>query len=270
MKTILSAAVTLSLLILSIGSMKADPLDNWTFSRMPTNSPGSLQLFSIAYGYGRYVGVGEYFGDDNGFIETSEDGTNWTMRSQHDFSILDLFDVTFGNGMFVAVGWNFFGGRNIYSSTNGVDWSPHTTAMANVVAVSYGEGMYVAVGDGNNLNSSTISSNNVYYSFDGTTWMATDSGFPASATQTLKDVAYGNGRFIAVDQAHHIYSLFESIITNNLAGSMVSFCNDRFFIPAGPGTNLVSMNGLSWSALTNNTGSSFRHVVYLKIGRAHV
>src|ERR1700754_4204991 len=126
MKTILATAVTLCLVILSIATTKADPLDNWTSSQMPTNFPGSLQLFSIAYGNGRYVGVGEYFGEDNGFVQASADGRHRTIRSQHDFSILDLFDVTFGNGKFVAVGWDFFSGKNIYSSANGINWSPHT------------------------------------------------------------------------------------------------------------------------------------------------
>jgi hypothetical protein len=49
---------------------------------------------------------------------------------------------------------------------------------------------------------------------------------------------------------------------NGNAGRRISFCNGRFFAPAGPGTNLVSTDGLSWSLLTNTTASSFGRVIY--------
>ena len=258
MKKILSSAVSLCILLLLAGPLRADPFDNWTASQVSTNPPGQLglQLRGLAYGNRRYVCVGQYASDDNGFVQTSDDGINWTMRSLHDYSILDLYDVIYGNGIFVAVGWNDYNGSNIYTSTNGINWTPHTTAMANVYAVSYGDDTFVAVGDGLGLNFE-ITSTNVYYSYDGTTWYGYDSGY----TGTLYDLAYGNGRFIAVDASRHIYSVFQSRMTNSLAGSSVSFCNGRFFIPAGSGTNLVSADGLNWSPVTNNTAVEFRHVV---------
>jgi hypothetical protein len=266
MRTILSSVGVLFLgcfvLPLALTSAKADPLDHWSTNQL-AGGPASPDLMAVAYGNGQFVAVGEYDGDDNGFVQTSGDGMSWTLQSKHDFSILDLFDVTFGNNLFVAVGWDFFGGQNIYTSTNGINWAPHTTAMANVFAVAHGNGQFVAVGDGVNLNSSTMSSNNVYFSADGTNWTATDSGVPATATTPLTDVAYGNNQFVAVGGPGYIYPLFNhSGITNNAAGRKVSFCNGFFFIPAGPGTNLMSTDGLSWSPVTNNTAVTFGHVIY--------
>ncbi|HXT10508.1 MAG TPA: hypothetical protein VN873_03020 [Candidatus Angelobacter sp.] len=239
--------------------MPADPLDNWTTNRLSTipNPNGGL-LEAVTYGGGQYVAVGQVVDDDNGFIETSPDGRSWTLRSTNDYSILDLYDVTYGNNLFVAVGWDYYTGHNIYTSPDGINWTAHTTAMANVYGVAYGDGMYVAVGDGLELNG-TITSNDVYYSTDGTNWTGSDSG----ATAILRDVAFGNGQFVAVDAAGYIYPLFTAPrIANGQARGKVSFCNGLFFISAGAGTNLLSTDGLSWSAVTNNTGASFGDVIY--------
>jgi hypothetical protein len=225
-----------------------------------------LQLLGITYGNGQYVAVGQYASDDNGVIETSGDGLNWTMRTTRDYSILDLFDVTYGNGIFVAVGWDSYAGNNIYSSTNGINWMPHTTQISNIHGVTYGGGLFVAVGDGLLLNGSAHTNQNIYVSYDGINWTATDSGVPSSQVQTLYDVAYGAGNFVAVDGAGNFYSSSDGFVwtpaANSRAGHEISFCNGLFFVPAGAGTNLVSSDGLNWSLVTNSTGSAFGHVVY--------
>ena len=273
MKTILSSVGRLFVgcfaFALALTSAKADPLDNWTTNQLSTNPPGigGLQFEAVTYGNGQYVAVGEYNGDDNGFVQTSEDGVSWTMRSKHDYSILDLYDVTFGKNlfgtnMFVAVGWDFYSGVNLYNSTNGIDWSPHSSGLANVFAVAYGDGSFVAVGADTLPNPGTVTSNVVVYSDDGVNWFSTDSRVPATASPGLNDIAYGNGQFVAVSPGY-IYPLFtQARITNSLAGGRISFCNGLFFIPAGPGTNLMSSNGLTWSAVTNNTATTFNRITY--------
>jgi hypothetical protein len=151
--------------------------------------------------------------------------------------------------------------------------------MANVYAIAYGNGTFVAVGDGHQLQTLSQTSNNIYVSNDGLSWSATDSGVSEAAAQSLGDVAFGNGRYVAVDSGGHIYSTANPFVwtrmTNNLAGANVSFCNGRFFIPAGPGTNLISADGVNWSAMTNSTGSTFGHVIsaaglYIAIGGTNV
>jgi len=82
----------------------------------------------------------------------------------------------------------------------------------------------------------------------------------------LYDVAYGAGRFVAVDDEHNFYTSTTAITwtktTNSSAGSRVSYCNGLFIVPSGPGTNLVSSDGVSWSLLTNTTASYFGRVIY--------
>ncbi|AFV77252.1 hypothetical protein Theos_2262 (plasmid) [Thermus oshimai JL-2] len=62
-------------------------------------------------------------------------GTTWTWRSG------PLFDVTYGNGLFVAVG------GAILTSSDGVTWTRQSSGTSNdLYAVTYGGGLFVAVG----------------------------------------------------------------------------------------------------------------------------
>ena len=263
-----TAWLLLASLLLAPVLTRADALDNWTSSQVVTTPAGVYgMLFSgVAYGNGRYVAVGEYVEDDRGLIQTSEDGVHWTLRSQGDYSILDLYDVTFGNGVFVAVGWDWFGGQNIYHSTNGVSWTSHHTAIGNVYRVCYGAGTFVAVGDGSVLQGSTYTNRNIYTSPDGITWTARNSGSLAGDVPPIRDVACGPTGFLAVDNAQHLYRSGTGATWTRTslsgAGSRISFCHDRFLLPAGPGTNLVSTDGATWVSVTNTTGANFGRVVY--------
>ena len=136
---------------------RGDALDNWTTSQINTNVHWGayFDMASVTYGNGRYVAVGSDEGSDFGLIETSEDGVNWTVRGERpDYNppmyVLDLFKVTYGNGTFVAVGFDGYGVYgNLYNSTNGITWTSHTNAtVSNFCGVTYGGGLFVAVGDG--------------------------------------------------------------------------------------------------------------------------
>jgi hypothetical protein len=257
----LSAAflATISIALLK-DSARADALDNWTPVQISTNPVGymGMQPTSFAYGNGRYVLAGDYAASDFGFIETSEDGFNWTMRTSYSSAVLDIYDVTFGNGVFVAVGWSDgFGDPIIYNSTNGINWTPVFSEAGNIYRVISGGGRFVAVGDPFDTNN-----NNICLSLNGNTWSPRSSGF----SDTIYDVAYGAGRFVAVDAAGHIYNSPTGSTwtrtTNSNAGRYVSFCFDRFFVSAGTGTNLVSFDGLAWSLVSNNSGATFNRVIY--------
>jgi hypothetical protein len=248
----------------------ADVLDNWNVSNVITNPAGfkGFQLRSVVWGNGRYVAVGFYINSDIGEIQTSEDGVNWTVRSPECCSILDLFDVVFGNGRFVAVGWGGLGYQSLYCSTNGIDWVSTNGLISNFYTVTYGNGVFVAGGDqylwaGGGAG---VTNRNIYTSTNGINWTDRNSGSPANDPQTISDVAFGNGRFIAVDYAHHFYTAgngsFWTRSTNSNAGTRISFCNGLFFVASGPGSNLVSADGLSWSMLTNNTGQAFQRIVF--------
>lgn len=264
-----SSTVLLTITVLFLqSSARADALENWKPSQIITNPVGfnGFALSGLTYGNGRYIAVGQYWGDDNGVIETSEDGINWTLRTSQNYSILDLYDVTFGNGTFVAVGWGGLGNYCLYSSTNGIDWPSKTNGLiSNFYRVIYGGGLFVAVGDGN-LWAGGTTNRNIYTSPNGINWTARNSGSPASDVHPISDVAYGGDQFVARDDQGYFYNSFTGTTWtrtfNGNSGSSVSYCNGLFIAPSGPGTNLISTNGFTWTSLPNNTASYFGRVVY--------
>ena len=70
----------------------------------------SADLYSIAFGNDRFVGVGRYT-----VIVSTDNGTRFLETNTEHY----LRDVTYGNGVFVAVGYN----ENIYTSTDGDTWT---------------------------------------------------------------------------------------------------------------------------------------------------
>jgi hypothetical protein len=119
---------------------------SWTQRTSGTIYP----LYGVAYGNGTFVAVGGYF-DYYGFsdymssastILTSTDGVNWTRRTSGTDN--RLLGVTYGNGLFVAVGKD----GTILTSPDGVSWTQRTSPeKRDLLSVAYGNGTFVAVGD---------------------------------------------------------------------------------------------------------------------------
>jgi hypothetical protein len=227
-----------------------------------------LLVGGVAYGNGNYVAAGEFANDDFGVLQASPDGKTWTAGTNQAPGgwILDMYDIAFGNGVFVAVGWDYYDGYNIYHSTNGSSWTWHQTAIGNVYRVIYGGGLFVAVGDGVLTNGTGTTNRNIYTSPDGVTWTARNSGALATDVNPIYDVAYGAGRFVAVDNANHFYKSTTGTTwtrsANSSGGSVISFCNNLFILPTGLGTNALSTDGVSWTLVNNNTATMFGRVIY--------
>jgi hypothetical protein len=252
-------------------TMRGDALDNWTTAKFNTDFQNGkvFEMTCVTYGNGYYVAGGAL--GDFGVIETSEDGVNWAVRGDfysNNPAILALYKVTFGNGTFVAVGYDGYGNYgNLYNSTNGINWTSHTNAtVSNFNGVTYGNGLFVAVGDGMIPMTNLTTNRQIYTSPDGITWTARTSGPPASPVNTIWDVAYGAGKFVAMDGAGYIYTSTTGTSwtkrINSGTGYTISYCNDRFILPSGPGTNQISQDGVTWLVLTNNTMSTFRRLLY--------
>lgn len=269
------AALGLSLLSLAT-SAKADALDNWRSSNIITNIPYAyppgLTVSHAAYGNGRFVIVGSELMSDFGFIQSSDDGMTWTNRFGN--SIYDLLDVAYGQGIFVAVGWDWYGGQNLYSSTNGVNWTARTNAtVSTFYGVTFTPGLFVAVGDGTIPGGSITTNRNIYTSSNGTNWTGRASGAPPNDVHAITGVAYGAGRFVGVDGYGYTYTSTTGITwTRSLIGAnpppassyggSISFCNDRFIVLSGAATNLVSLDGVNWSAMVKDKTNLFTQVLY--------
>ena len=114
--------------------------------------------------------------------------TEWTAISDMKFGTSIISSICYGNGRFVAGGYD---GKGAYSS-NGTTWtaiSDMKFGTSSIYSVCYGNGKFVAVGtDGKGA-----------YSEDGINWTAiSDMKF---GTSSINSVCYGNGKFIAVGRS---------------------------------------------------------------------
>jgi len=111
----------------------------------------------------------------------STNGINWTFGSAT--SIRDIIFVTYGNGVFVAVG---YGGAAF--SKNGTTWTQSANApQISWFSVAYGNGYFIAVS----------LSGAVMYSYDGNTWYMNMSG---AASLPWGSVAFGGNTFLAIER----------------------------------------------------------------------
>jgi hypothetical protein len=174
-------------------------------------------------------------------------GTTWTLRNLGNL----LEGVTYGNGLFVAVG----DGGAILTSPDGVTWTPRTSGTDNsLYGVAHGNGLFVAVGgDGAILTSP-----------DGVSWTARASG----TRNLLYGVAYGNGLFVAVGDRGAILTSPDGVTwTQRTSGtsnglSSVTYGNGTFVAVGWDGAILTSPDGANWTPRTSGTGNPLDGVTY--------
>ncbi len=272
-----SAPLLLAILLCGFArSSTADSLDRWTpVSLQPTPNPMysyGCRFEAVAYGNGRFVAAGQYVADDYGVVETSTDGINWSMPNLPWYGPDELFDIAYGAGVFVAAGWGGLGGYDLYYSTDGASWTTINPRLANINRVIYAGGQFVAVSDGV-VTGSVVgppwggsTNRSILTSPDGVNWTARRCGSPSTDVHPLYDVAYGLGLYVAVDDSHNFYTSNDGAAwtrtADSHANSRINFCNDRFIVPAGAGTNYVSFNGTSWLTMNNTTGLAFGRILY--------
>jgi hypothetical protein len=120
--------------------------------------------------------------------------------------------VAFGNGLFVALGWQF------YTSPDGKTWTMRTNAAGQWMGgVRFGAGRFVAAGG---YGEST-------YSTDGLTWPQGG----ARMTDAARSVAFGNGLWVARADSNHWWQTSTGETWTDLGGTHtddVVFCSGQF------------------------------------------
>ena len=133
----------------------------------------------------RFVAIATTTGDNCYTTSTAiESATAWTAGT--DTGKTDLQALTYGNGVYVAVG----GTSSAVSSTNGNTWisrSIVSLGSGTYSDVQYGNNTYVAIATGTNATA---------ISLNGNSWAA-GGNMPTSAA--WGSIAYGNGRFVAIE-----------------------------------------------------------------------
>lgn len=152
----------------------------------------------VTYGGGRFVAVARYGATNS--VMTSPDGLNWAVTRNVSTGDSAWYGVAHGivggQDRYVAVGQCNAPCNHVMWSSNGSTWYQVSTSAATGSEwqdVAYGEingqGLFVAVaawaGSG---------SHRIMTSPDGENWTAV----PNVATSSLRQIAYGNGVFVAV------------------------------------------------------------------------
>ncbi|MFI5296392.1 MAG: WD40/YVTN/BNR-like repeat-containing protein [Thermodesulfovibrionales bacterium] len=152
-----------------------------------------------------------------------------------------LNSVTYGNGLFVAVGY----AGTIITSPDGVNWTSRSSGTsADLNDVTNGNGMFVAVG----LDGTILSSR------DGLNWTTGSSGTSA----TLTSVAYGGGVFVVLGAAALTsQDGVQWAVRAEVRSRRLRFADDKFIAVAafGPGGIYESLDGITWSFKPRGDGS---------------
>ncbi len=162
-----------------------------------------------------------------------------------------LTDVTFGNSMFMAVGW----GGNILGSVDGKKWTRHNVEYPYIInGITFGKGTFVAVGD-----DPAGSGNVILISTDGVHW--TSQTWNVSSFK-LNNVKYCNGNFVAVGKDERLTFSGKDLILTSTDGLdwyqylpwprsfplwSVTGDNGRFVAVGTEGKILTSIDGKIWT-----------------------
>jgi len=205
---------------------------------------GSTGFDSMTFSNGMYAAV-------NGALTTSTDGLIWSAGITG--STNDFYGITYAAGMFVAVGER----GAITTSSDGVEWIARNTEVTEIFSgVAYGNDTFVAVGGGLVTK--------VFTSSDGITWVARDPEY----YPRLYGITFGNNMFVAVGGGGKILSspdgvhwtkISSSGTTNSL--SDIAYMNGTF-IAIGSGTIVTSPDGISWTQQTSGTSNNLEGVTY--------
>jgi hypothetical protein len=157
-----------------------EALSDWTSATPPLAS-----WSNIAFGNGVFVSVST--GPNSTAVMTSPDGITWTLRTAS--STGQRRAVTFGNGLFVAVNYQYASGSTaVMTSPDGITWTDRnngsgTSSQSGVwTDITFGNGLFVAVAEVNDK---------IMYSSDGINWTRISPfGF------THKKVNFGDGVFL--------------------------------------------------------------------------
>ncbi len=265
------------------------------------NISGAGNINDVIYANGNFVAAG-----DAGKVYYSTDGLDWTVTNAgnrklngiaHDgvsrFVVVDgnnqsyysvdggknwmgptivrgfgtgLLDVAHGNGLFFAVGPVPNNERLMHTASDGTSWGPSLTVNVSGgttfngnAGVAHGGGIYVNVGN-----------DAIGYSLNGSSWSPATS---YSSTTLLRDVDYGNGRFVAVGGNSAPYEIRYSSdgdnwsngsVTGTGTGSIMAVAHVGGTNWLATGTDLWKStdNGNSWTLILNIAGGTTSGIAY--------
>lgn len=223
--------------------------------------------YRIEYGDGRWLVAGtertrfSEHGPWSAFTITSSDGLTWERTTIPTSPIIEqikgFVSLHYGNGLWLLNGQRYYGGSELLSSTDAVNWTPRTEGSVASVDMVYGAERWTGVGwteEASDFYPLAIAT-----SLDGRTWTRSEVRSDVIDEGLLTAVAYGNGRWMAA--GYQLYGLADAQFS---AGLILTATNDSEWVPtltnaAGRFDGVAYGNGL-WVAIgfevVNNTGAT--------------
>jgi len=192
------------------------------------------------------LGLVNYASDITSIV-APESGTTWTTRTSG-FGSNDIWGVTYGDGLYVAVGDD----GKLTTSTDGITWTTRTSGFGttDIREVTYGDGLYVAVGYDGKLTTST----------DGTTWTTRTSGFGST---DIWGVTYGDGLYVAVGVSGTLTTSTDGTTWTTRTSGFGSTriwgvtYGDGLYVAVGDDGKLTtSTDGITWTTRTSGFGTT--------------
>jgi hypothetical protein len=253
----------------------------WEQHRLPGGAQfNPTRVESISYGGGVFVATGST-------ILVSSNGVDWVdRRDQIQPQGAFVSDVTYGDGRFVAVGYNL----RTYMSTNGWDWVASTNLNFALANVAFGNGLFVASynnaitvsADGLQWSPQFVLTNTFIYrltfangQFLGLGMDIVTSPDGSNWTQRLhapeanfQDAAFGNGINVVVGDNANILTSPDGTAWNwisratdgNLRG--IAHGRNRFVVAGNQGNAWVSFDGIAWTKYPTPKTNDLRAVVF--------
>jgi len=219
---------------------------NWA---NPFSNAADLYFSELDFLNGQFVGIGwdRFFFSSNGVAWTTSPMPTTTGR---------LFNLTFGNGLYVAGGEY----RSVWISTNGTEWNNPITNLSRFpysgdTRVAFGNGVFVAV---------SYHEADILTSADGTNWMLQTLVTNIGDYVHFSDVTFANGRFVAVASTAIASSLDGTnwnIVRTNLGLHSVAGGAGRFVAVGGNGP-VSSSDGTNWVASPGHELDNFSYVAF--------
>ncbi len=201
-------------------------------------------LWSVAYGNGQWIAVGE-----SGTILSSVDGTTWSSRVSG-YTSRWLVSVGYGASTWVVVGESGL----ILTSTDGLSWTARTSGTTSRInGVTYGGGRWIAVAESGELLTST----------DSRTWTKL-----SPSTDRLRGITYSYGQFVITGDNGLIRTTIDSTdYSSNLLPSgffveSVIYGRKTFVAVGEDGYIISSPDAVTWTNVKSGTTSYLRGVTF--------
>jgi uncharacterized repeat protein (TIGR03803 family) len=162
-----------------------------------------------------------------------------------------------------------------FTSPDGTNWSLRTpglndaTNFAGIRGLAYGAGRYVAVGEGGNIDL-PYTGNRIFTSINGNNYTAVDvSSLNPPLTESLENVAYAGGVFVAVGQQGTILQSADGLNwkiayqSDGLGWNRVRYLNSAWSLVGDAGRVATSPDGLSWVVKSTGVTNRLRDIALL-------